>query len=143
MPRETLRLADPHDFVELQVLERGTVGDLRLRVTVRSDGFSGEYDEVWVARQDWLAFADSLRTLERSRTGVASVASMSPGEFSLSLEAVNRAGHVAAHGVLSRYHLRPGAPAAGRSAIAFRVGVDPSKLHELVDALTELGQAHL
>src|SRR5690348_11668914 len=111
MPHQSIRLSDGFDFIEVEVLEVGTVqgqneGDLRLRVSVRSDDFQGHYDHVWIAQPDWLSFTDSLRRLEQDRTGHASVQAMSPDEFELNLQIINRAGHLNAHGYLSRRHHR-------------------------------------
>ena len=146
MAPDTIRLGGAYDFVELHVLERGTPeghneGDLRFHVSVGSDEFRGRYDWVWVARQDLLAFIDALRSLERERSGATSVQSISPQEFRLSLEAVGRGRRIVASGILSRYHFWPDAP-TGRSEVAFRLDVDPSRLRELVDAFEKLGQAH-
>src|SRR5829696_5380520 len=99
MSHDVIRLGDPNDFVEIEVLERGTVdgqneGDLRLGVSVRCDTFSGSYDQVWIAKDDWSSFLGSMGRLERERNGRASLLSMSPDEFEFHLQVVDRAGHL-------------------------------------------------
>lgn len=137
MPSSPIHLAHAADFVTLEVLEWGTAqsqseGDLRLRVAVSSDGFAGAYDQVWVARDDWAAFLAALARLERERAGRASLVSVSPGEFKLHLEIIDRAGHLTAHGRLAHYHFNHPSGAATRSRIEYAVPVDPSLLRQLL-----------
>jgi hypothetical protein len=144
MSHDAIRLADARDFIEIRALEHGTVagqseGDLRLGVTVRMDAFAGAYDQVWNAKEDWTSFLGSLWRLERDRSGKASLLAMSPEEFELHLEIVDRAGHLAAHGCLSRYHFGHPSGIATRSRIHYHVGVDPSLLRGLVDSFAALG----
>jgi hypothetical protein len=145
MSHEAIRLGDPNDFVEIEVLERGTrdgqnKGDLRLGVSVRSGTFAGSHDQVWIAKDEWKSFLGSMRRLERDRSGQASLVSMSPEEFELNLQVVDRAGHLAAHGCLSRYHFGHPSGKATRSRIEYHTPVDPSLLRELVLSLEALGQ---
>ncbi len=145
MSHEAIRLGDPNDFVEIEVLERGTLdgrneGDLRLGVSVRCGTFAGSYDQVWIAKDDWSLFLGSMKRLERERNGQASLLSMSPDEFELHLQVVDRAGHVAAHGCLSRYHFGHPSGKTTRSRIEYHMPVDPSLLRELVLSLEALGQ---
>ena len=145
MSHEAIRLGDSNDFVEIEVLERGTrdgqsEGDLRLGVSVRIGTFAGSYDQVWIAQVNWSSFLGSMRRLERDRSGQASLASMSPEEFELHLQVVDHAGHLAAHGCLSRYHFGHPSRKSTRSRIEYHVPVDPSLLRELVLSLERLGQ---
>jgi hypothetical protein len=145
MSHEVIRLGDPNDFVEIEVLERGTLdgrnaGDLRLGVSVRCGTFAGSYDQVWIARDDWSSFVAGMRRLERERNGQASLTSMSPEEFELHLQVVDRAGHLAAHGCLSRYNFGHPSSKATRSRIEYHMAVDPSLLREFVLSLEVVGQ---
>lgn len=146
MSHDAIRLGDSNDFVQIDVLERGTwdgrnEGDLRLGVSVRCGTFGGSYDQVWIARDDWSSFVAGMRRLERERVGQASLLSMSPEEFELHLEVVDRAGHVAAHGCLSQYHFGHPSGKTTRSRIEYHTAVDPSLLRELVLSLEALGQS--
>lgn len=145
MSHEAIRLGDSNDFVEFEVLERGTLhgrneGDLRLGVSVRNGTFAGSYDQVWIAKDEWSSFLGTMRRLERDRSGQASLLSMSPEEFELHLEVVDRAGHLAVHGCLSRYHFGHPSGKTTRSRIEYHMPVDPSLLRELVLSLEGLGQ---
>lgn len=145
MSHGAIRLGDSNDFVEIEVLERGTLdgrneGDVRLGVSVRNGMFSGSYDQVWIAKDEWSSFLGSMTRLERDRSGQASLASMSPDEFELHLQVVDCAGHLAAHGCLSRYHFGHPSGKATRSRIEYHMPVDPSVLRELVLSLEALGQ---
>jgi hypothetical protein len=118
MPHEAIRLGDATSFVELRFLEHGaeatpSEGDVCLSVSARSETFSGEYDQVWIEKDDWRSFLGSLRRLERERTGQASLASMSPDEFAIHLKIVDRAG-------------------PGPLSNEYHVDVDPGLLRELV-----------
>ena len=146
MSHAAIRLGDSNDFVEIEVLERGTLdgqneGDLRLGVFVRCGTFAGSYDQVWIGKNDWSSFVGSMRGLERQRDGQASLVSMSPEEFELHLQVVDRAGHVAAHGCLSRYHVGHPSGKATRSRIEYHLAVDPSLLREFVLSLEALGHS--
>ena len=145
MSHETIRLGDSNDFVQIEVLERGTLdgrneGDLRLAVSVRYGTFAGSYDQVWIAKDERSSFVGGMRRLERQRSGKASLMSISPGEFELHLQVVDSAGHLAAHGYLSRYHLGHPSGKGARSRIEYHVSVDPSLLRELVLSLEDLGR---
>jgi hypothetical protein len=145
MSHEAIHFGDSNDFVEIEALERGTLdwrneGDLRLGVSVRCGTFVGSYDQVWIARDDWLSFVGSMRRIQREGNGQASLLSMSPEEFELHLQVVDRAGHLVAHGCLSRYHFGHPSGKATRSRIEYHVAVDPSKLRELLLSLEDLGQ---
>ena len=145
MPCDTIRIGDPNDFVEIEVVERGTLvgqnnGDLRLAVSLRCGTFTGSYDQVWISRHDWSSFLTGLRRLERDRQGEASLLSMSPGEFELHLQIIDRAGHLAAHGCLARYNFGHSSGEATRSRIEYHIAVDPGLLCELVLSFEALGQ---
>jgi hypothetical protein len=91
--------------VSIALVERGvgqSTGDVRLRVRVRSIGFEGEYDGVWIEAPIAIAFIEQLAALERDRRGSASMTSMSPGDFSLQVRIVDSAGHATVSGFLGR-----------------------------------------
>ncbi len=145
MSHEAIRLGDPNDFVEIEVLERGTLvgrneGDLRLGVSVRCGTFAGSYDQVWITRDEWSSFVGSMRRLERERNGQSSLLSMSPEEFELHLQVVDRAGHLAVHGFLARYNFGHPSGQTTRSRIEYHVDVDPGLLRELILSLEAVGQ---
>jgi hypothetical protein len=84
-----------------------------------------------------------MRQLERDRRGQGSLVSMSPQEFELHLQVVDSAGHLAAHGHLSRYHFGHRSGNATCSRVEYEFPVDPSLLPELVQSLEGFGQAAL
>ena len=81
-----------------------------------------------------------MRQLERDSSGKASLLSMSPDEFELHMQVVDRAGHLAASGCLSRYHFGHPSGKTTRSRIEYHVAVDPGILRELVLSLERLVQ---
>jgi hypothetical protein len=142
MMDEAIRLGDAHCFVDVRAVERmsgpGQDGDLRLEVTARMERFEGWYENVWIASDDWRAFIDAMRRLERERLGRASLLSMSPEEFELHLQIVSPGGQVTAFGRLSRYHFGHPSGTATKSRIDYHCPVDPSMLREIVEAFVSL-----
>ncbi len=138
-----LRLGDASDFVALRMLKYETyVGqsepDIRLGVSVRADDFTGEYDQVWIARQDWVHFIVHLNRLERERIGEAALYAMSPEEFELRLKIVTPKGDLAACGFLSKRQLR-GHGEWVKSRVEYWFDLDPSMLREWVDRFESFG----
>ena len=80
-----LEFADPvNGRVRTNVAERGAgqaAGSLQLHVGVRSIGFEGEYDGVWIEAGAARKFVEELATLGRTRTGTARMESMSPAIY--------------------------------------------------------------
>ena len=140
MRHDTIRFGDSANFVELSVLELGklpgmTPGDVRLDISVRDNDFAASYDQVWIAEADWSRFMQSLSTLEKERTGHASLRSMSPDEFELNLRIVGHAGGcVNADGYLSRYHFGFSSGIPMQSRVYYSIAVDPSLLREIVES---------
>jgi hypothetical protein len=90
--------SDSGDFIQFdEVSAPEPTGDLLLQVQVLRQGFSGSV-QAWVEQRVWFAFAQQLTVLEERRQGEAQVESMSPGEFSLVVHSVGRAGHMAVRG---------------------------------------------
>jgi hypothetical protein len=143
MSHKAIRLGDSNNFVSIRHIERAGdgaphAGDVRLEVSVGADGFGGSYDRVWIAAEEWQRFTESLRHLERERMGHAAIVSMSPGEFRLQLDVVDRAGHLQASGHLSRYRSLLSRKTA-RSRIEYHFDIDPSLLRVFVDSIASLG----
>ena len=105
-------------------------GDVRVDIRVRFGDFSGVAD-AWILREVWHGFIESLRTLERRRQGEAAVRSISPGELSLRVFSLDRAGHMAVEGEVGTLHYQREA-SLRFAPIAF----DQSRLPELVNELT-------
>ena len=59
---------------------------LRLFVSVDDEGFSGTYSEVWVSLDDYEKFLADLRLCEQTRRGNATLSSMSPDKFEVTIE---------------------------------------------------------
>jgi hypothetical protein len=144
MSHETIRLGHSTSFVELRCAEVGKApgmsGDLKLEIAVSYNGFSGRYDEVWIAAHEWAAFIGALTQIEREHRGRASVRAMSPEEFELQLEVAHGDAWATAHGYLSKYVI--GFPTGTvQSRIYFSAAVGPSTWTEVVPSLITLGRA--
>jgi hypothetical protein len=110
-------------------------GDIRLAVRVASNGFTGEYDGVWVGADEFRRFLTDLRTLQETRQGAAVVEALSPEKFRLALRAVDGAGHLVAEGRLGRWVF-----ARYWHAIEFSFEFCPSLLAQAVRDFEQLGQ---
>jgi hypothetical protein len=77
--------------------------------------------------------------LERERTGAASLFSIGRDEFELHLQVVDRAGHLKAHGHLSRYHFGHPSGKTMQSRIEYCVKVDPDFLRDVTLSVNALG----
>lgn len=96
------------NFVEILLVERipetpPAAGDLHLHVRVACRTFCGEYDGVWVEATAFQDFLSELQFLEEWRQGSATLASISPGELRLQIQATDRAGHIGVTGQLGRW----------------------------------------
>lgn len=111
--------------VELTLTRDDLSGDLRVTVDVASPGFTAR-TATWIERAAWARFADALTSMARSRSGSASVASMSPGELEFTVRLMDAVGHVGVDGSV-------GHRAAGRAwTLRFdAMELDPTSLPEL------------
>src|SRR4051794_5599790 len=79
-------------------------GDLRLSVRVCSAGFAGSSSAVWADAGSFRRFLAELRQLEARRQGAARLEALAaPDEFWLEFRSIDRAGHLAVFGRLSRW----------------------------------------
>lgn len=67
-----------------------------VQIEGHAHGFSAIVSQVWLNADDMRVFLTELVRLEHLREGSASLASMNPDEAVLSLQAVDRAGHMIA-----------------------------------------------
>jgi hypothetical protein len=94
-----------NNFVEIfatdRVEDEQTPGDTRLVITFSSHGFRGQ-GSAWVEARCLAEFVQQLRVLEVKRQGAAELESMSPGALRVCIWSVDRRGHVAVSGRVSR-----------------------------------------
>jgi hypothetical protein len=103
-----------------------TPGDTELTIRVRSGGFSGE-GWAWVSAEALAGFVAQVRRLEVCRQGVADIESMSPCQLRLRIWSVDRLGHLAVGGSLSR-RVHSGGAASFTHLFEFGFEFDPSLL---------------
>ncbi len=104
-------------------------GDFLVSIEAKSGGFSGHADG-HVVGADWQQFVGDLRRLEETRRGAARFASAIPGEFELTVEAIDSRGHMGVSGVV-RYR-RAGVEDWPQQQLHFAFKFDPSRLASLV-----------
>jgi hypothetical protein len=106
-------------------------GDVRFAMRLR---FGNHRDQVffakthaWVRWEALRQFVEQLELVERRREGTARLASMSPGELELTIEVVDRAGHVVVHGQLGR-HIYGARRERLWASLPFEIRFDPTEL---------------
>jgi hypothetical protein len=107
-----------------------------LAVQLHAEGFSGRYAEVGIFTTELRDFVAALEHLERRRAGSAALHSMSPGEFTLAVAAVDRAGHMCVTASLRRLTFVAGELAQLAASVAFEL--DPSTLPAVVHSCRQL-----
>ena len=107
-----------------------SAGDVEFLVEVASEQFSG-HGFAWVAAPALTVFLAQLRELEETRQGEATIEGMSPEEFRLRIRSVDRRGHMAVGGLVTkRVHKGEGSPY--RHAVEFGFEVDPTLLPRML-----------
>ena len=106
---------------------------LRLFVSVDDEGFSGTYSEVWVSLDDYEKFLADLRLCEQTRRGNATLSSMSPDKFEVTIEQCDGWGHF-----LLRYMLSKNSRLTGEKRVSGSFGLDASSFKELVEEFDNL-----
>jgi hypothetical protein len=103
-----------------------SAGDVELSVEVSSQQFSG-CGFAWVAASAFATFVGQLRELEKRRQGEATLVGLSPEEFRLRIWSVDRRGHLAVGGLVTkRVHLGQAGPYD--HALEFGFEFDPTLL---------------
>ena len=75
-------------------------GDYYVSIEANAHGYSGHSD-AHVVRGAFEAFRSAMSNLRRKRKGSASFESIHPGLFDLTVESIDRRGHLAVRGMLS------------------------------------------
>jgi hypothetical protein len=104
-----IRFECHNDFLEVDLAsqedaELPSRGDAYLTIRVSSAGFAG-HNDLWVSGVSLRAFCSALTALERSRRGEATIESIEPSEFKLTVCSVNSRGHMAMTGETG-YHVQ-------------------------------------
>jgi hypothetical protein len=124
-------LRDSTTEIDFTVVEVGETdydrGDIRLRVRVSSIGFRGDYEHVWIRAEEFARFIKELDAVERDRTGMATLSSMSPNDLELRIRIRDSAGHLSVEGYLGRFSYGvTGVPVEAR--IGYSIDLDPGLL---------------
>ena len=106
---------------------------LRLSVSINDEGFSGAYNGVWISLDDYEKFSADLRLCEETRRGKATLSSMSPDKFEVTIEQCDGWGHF-----LLRYMLSKNSRLTGEKRVSGSFGLDASSFKELVEEFDNL-----
>jgi len=139
-----MRLHDGENFLEIIHTETSPAntpmaGDMRLIVRLFSGGFAGSSESVWAGRDCFRRFLTDLQALEELRHGVARLEAIgSPDEFWMEFRSIDRSGHLAVFGRLSRWQfLSTGA--AYHQAVEFAFEFCPSELPIVLQQFKRMG----
>src|SRR5579871_6633482 len=83
--------------------EDGRMPAVYVRVDLASNGFSGVLEQTAFERIELSRFITDLDLLEHDRHGTAALSAMSPHEFEMKIEIIDRPGHVLLTAELMRY----------------------------------------
>jgi hypothetical protein len=132
------------DRIEVVAADHGAAdssaaGDVKLSVAVASAGFTG-HGFAWVAADTLLIFLDQLRGLEQRRRGEAVLEGVSEGDFHLRVWSVNRRGHMAVGGRVTR-QVFGAEDARFRHALEFAFEFHPTLLPQVLAGFRDIAQA--
>ena len=135
-----MRLSDGQGHLTIEPVPQDPQSDdVCLAVTVSCSGFVGKNDEVWVQDATLKSFAADLQNLERKRQGDATLMSMSPQDFRLTIGSYGSVGHIAATGFLGKVSY--GSTGVIESNIGFSIDLDPTLLSDICAELGSLAPA--
>jgi hypothetical protein len=109
--------------------------DIRANVSVEGNGFAGANDSVWFERTEIDRFVAKLRALDRSREGIATLETMSPGECVLTFRTVDKAGHILLDVQMARLVYTLGKAVYFRCRVGFEV--DSSEFSRTIEELAD------
>jgi hypothetical protein len=126
-----MEIREGHNCVTIEPVDRvpaglPSAGDVELSVEVAAEQFSGQ-GFAWVGAPALAAFLDRLHELEARRQGEATLEGLSPEEFRLRLWSVDRKGHMAVGGLVTK-RMGKGEGGPYRHAVEFGFEFDPTLL---------------
>lgn len=108
-------------------------------ISIALDGeFSAKNPDAWYEYDAIIGFVAALRRVEKSRTGNASLDSMSPGECSIRIECVGGEGSILLH--INMYRITYFSDAAGhaKNTVSVTFEVNREFLHRIISDFSEL-----
>ena len=135
--KDSLKIENQGDFVEFDFLESQNIQgrhDIRLRLKVFGDGFSGEIDSVWFEHDNAYSFIAGLESLYEFRTDKAELFNMSSGSEASPLEfkifRSDRLGHLAVRAILRKLVHFKNSDEISTVSVVFET--DPGSLHSII-----------
>ena len=102
-------------------------------VSATTPDVSGGVGEVWFELPAVEQFISDLVTLDQSRSGAAALESISPGQFSLQIVALNRRGHLGVR--FSFCGSRQSESTSFSHSLGAGFQIDPTILHQIAESL--------
>ncbi len=121
-------ICEDDNFIEITVIESipsclPTPGNLHLKITVQSHGFSGQC-QAWIDNPSLRYFIAQLKDLKSNREGSAEIASILPGQLWLRISVIDSFGNTELTGRLSQLE----------HTLEFSFGFCPSNLGNIIDS---------
>lgn len=140
-----MRIGSDNEFIEISELARApestpNAGDVRVSVQIKLGEFGGRYDAVWLEEPILKCFISELESLENNRQGSASLESMSPNEFRLTIRSRDSLGHFVVEVFLLRYQYS--GPTYWPTSVSGGFEVDPCALRLILDGFKELHESN-
>jgi len=123
---------------EVEPVGSPRAGDIRVNLDVNSEGFHG-CSSAWVAVDDFADFLRQLQELEAARKGIAVLRSMSPGATQLEFKAIDRWGHIAIRGRLTKY----GHAGGFDHVLEFGFEIESDRLAEIVAGFRRIARGDI
>jgi hypothetical protein len=134
-------IRDDNNWVEIEAVDRvasrlPTPGDVEVSVAVCSEKFAGQ-GFAWLDAGRLATFLKELEELERVRHGAAEIQAMSADDFRLRIWSVDRRGHIAIGGMVSKI-IRRGEAGPYRHTLEFGFEFDPTLLPRILVGFREI-----
>jgi hypothetical protein len=100
--------------------------------------FRGVHPRAWVAASALLKFIEDLEELDRTRSGEATLQSMSPGEFDLTIRTADALGHLLVTASVAHARYVGSKPIRIRDSAAISFELDSSLLGDTVSSFRGL-----
>jgi len=136
-----MHIGSHNDFVEILELERApqglpNAGDVCVAVQVTLGEFNGRYESVWLEEPCLRDFVQQFATVEKTRTGVATLNSASPDEFVLTIRSRGSLGRFTGEVSLRRYRYVDSA--SWPLTVSGSFDIEPTSLPSLLDDFRSL-----
>ncbi|WP_419871536.1 WapI family immunity protein [Candidatus Pristimantibacillus sp. PTI5] len=121
---------------ELVETHQAPLPSLCFSITISDNEYSGANPQVWVEARDLHAFISAVKKINLERQGSATLEGMSPQEFQLTLQSVNRKGDFVLDYSLSKHVYLD--YSSTKRAVSGAFDINPSDLERIAKSFSAL-----